>query len=422
MKNSTRFLLIFSALFFVTATAGQAVANPGIYDWPDAEVPVLVRTSNGVIFLSKDKKPTRAYSWKASNIGEGFDSLYAVDLNKNGRVELVGAGKPVFFLDSKSNPMWQLEKGCKQTMLGSFISSNNLDIACNDGKTLKVYTYDGQFAWELNAGKRIEDCRVGDHSGDLKPDFECKFAGSKSWVRVDSSGKVLVASVDSPEIEAGGAVDGALEPVDPKLLSGEEGVDLNLDGNADQVLSVDGNNLLIGSKASDKPVKSVKLDGKAVSALVKDLDLDGKNEIVVLTNKSIFVMDAQGEDVQKFSASTRKYKRKPLAKFESVYSNYFADNDKAADAVRAQQDALSKCYAKRVKSSQFAGIGRLILKVSVDHDGKLKGVETVHSGINDKKIVACAQSALKKAKYPKAESEDALGTINVNMEYTFWDE
>lgn len=100
MKNSTRLALMIASLFFVAATAVQAFADPGIYDWPDAEVPVLVRTANGIIFLSNEKKPWRAYSWKEGNMGEGFDSLYAVDLNKNGRPEVVGAGKPVFFLDS----------------------------------------------------------------------------------------------------------------------------------------------------------------------------------------------------------------------------------------------------------------------------------------------------------------------------------
>lgn len=407
MKKSTCAALFISSLFFVTATAAPAFADPGIYDWPDAEVPVLVQNKHGVIFLSNKKEPWRAYTWKQNNKGEGFKSFYAVDLNKDGQPEVVGVGKPVFLLAANSDPMWQLEKGCKQTMIADFVSDKSLDIACSDGEDIKVYTFDGQFAWKSSPGKRFEACRVGDQSGDLKADFECKYRGSKSWVLIDSSGKVLVQSKETPDIEEAGADIGALKPVELKSLSGK--------------VSVDGNSLVIGSKAADKSATRVKLDGKATSVLVKDLDKDGKNEIVALTAKSIYVMDAKGANLKKFSASAKRYKRKPLAKFESVYSNYFADNDKAAEAVRTQQDALSKCYARRVRESQFAGIGRLILKVSVDHEGALKSVETVHSGINDKKIVACAQKALKKGTYPKAESEDALGTINVNMEYTYRD-
>jgi len=422
MKKSTRIALVLSSLFLVAATAAPAMADPGIYDWPDASVPVLVRTQSGIIFLSSEKKPWRAYSWKQGNIGEGFESFYAVDLNRNGSYEVVSAGDPVFLLDSAANPMWQLEKGCKQTMLGSFVSPRNLDIACNDGNTVKVYTYDGQFAWQLTPGKRIEDCRVGDHSGDLKPDLECKFRGSKSWVRVDSSGKVLVASTETPEIEPGGAVEGALEPVAVKLPIEKQPVDLSGSGSEEQLLSVQGNIVQVGSKGAERPEHSQKLDGDILSVLIKDLNNDGKKEIVALTPKSIYVIEHDGKEMSKFSTSTKSYKRKPLAKFESVYANYFADNDKAGDAVRALQDDLSKCYAKRVKASQFAGIGRLILKVSVDHAGKLKDIETVHSGINDNKIVECAKSALKKGSYPKAESDAAPGTINVNMQYTFWDE
>src|SRR5690554_6790879 len=415
MKKSTRIALILSSLFLVAATAGPALADPGIYDWPDANVPVLVRTSSGIIFLSNEKKPWRAYSWKQGNIGEGFESFYAVDLNRNGSLEVVGAGDPVFLLDSASNPMWQLEKGCTQTMLGSFVSPRNLDIACNDGKTVKVYTFDGQFAWQLTPGKRIEDCRVGDYSGDLKPDLECKFKGSKSWVRVDSSGKVLTASAETPEIQPGGAIESALQPVEVKLPIDGQAVDLDGSGSASQRLSVAGNSVTVGEQ-------SQKLDGDVISVLIKDLNKDGKKEIVALTKKSIYVIEHDGKNLSKFSTATKSYKRKPLAKFESVYANYFVDNDKASAAVRTLQDGLSKCYAQRVKASQFAGIGRLILKVSVDHEGKLKDVETVHSGINDKKIDDCAKSELKKGSYPKAESEDAFGTINVNMEYTFWDE
>jgi hypothetical protein len=395
MAKFRRVFRTFSALvlaaFAVSMAAAPAAAETRVYDWPDDEMPVVVQNDDGLIFLSKQKKPWRAYAWDQENAGEGFDTVYLVDLDKDGSPEVVGAGEPMFLLQSNSDPMWLLEEGCKQTIIADFVTNDKLDIVCNDGRKLRAYTYDGQFAWELSLGKRIEACRVGDHSGDLKADLECKYRGSNKWARIDSSGKVLTKSTDTPEIPEGGA-------------------DLDLVAPAD-------------SKSSAKIVPAgVELDGKALAALAKDLDGDGKNEIVAVTEKSIYVMSEDGKEVKKYPASADDYTRKPLAKLNNVYANHFADDKKAGEVVKGLQDSLSKCYASRVRANQFAGTGLLILKVQVDHKGETTDVSTVHSGINDSKIEKCAQKALKRGDYPKAESEKTPATINVNMEYTFWDE
>ncbi len=392
MKHSTRMALICSLILSSMALASTASAKGSkakVYDWPDSEMPVLVTTDSGLIFITNKKRPHRVYSWHEHNDGKNSKHVYLVDLDKDGSYEVVGAGKPTFVLHTNSDPWWQLEKGCDQTIVADFVADDKLDVFCNNRKSMKVYTYDGQFVWELSLGRRIDYCRAGDHNGDLKADLECKFHGSSHWARVDSSGQVTAKDLDAPEIPEG-AVD--LDEATPAPTD----------------------------DALKKAVAKVKLDGDLEAGLVKDLDGDGKKETVAVTKKSIYVIAADGKTFKKYPASTHKYKRKPFAKLNSVYANNFKDTDKAQKVVNGLQDKLSKCYASRVRHNQFTGTGQLLLTVNVNDKGKVTRIDMLHSGIHDKKVESCAKKVLKHGDFPKATG--GTGTVNVNMKYTFQDE
>jgi hypothetical protein len=421
MKHSARIIFIASSLLLSTTVAATAAAETNVYDWADSDMPVLVENDSGLIFITKEKQPQRVYTWKANNSGEGFQNVYLVDLDADGSPEVVGAGKPTFVLKNNSDPMWQLEKGCDQTIVADFIADDKLDVLCQNSREIKAYTHDGQFVWELSLGRRIESCRAGDHNGDLKADLECKYKGMKKWARVDAAGEVLAAEISEPEISEGG-VDLDLASASKKeLIEGKEHFDLDGDGHADERLTAHEGALVIGSKAKDGPIARVELDGTAKAGLVKDLDGDGKKEIVAVTDTSIFIISHDGKSSEKFAASAKKYKRKPLAELNSVYANGFADDAAAQKTINELQGELSKCYASRIRTSNFTGTGQLILQVNVDAEGKVGGVNKVHSEINDDKIEGCAQKVLKKGKFPKA-AEGGSGSVNVNMKYTFRDE
>jgi hypothetical protein len=409
-------LLVVSILGLATS----ASAETNVYDWTDSDMPVLVVNDSGLIFITKEKKPQRVYTWKAGNEGEGFKDVYLVDLDGDGSSEIVGAGKPTFVLKTNSDPMWQLEKGCDQTIVADFVADDKLDVLCQNSREMKMYTHDGQFVWELSLGRRVEHCRAGDHNGDLKADLECKFRGMSKWARVDAAGEVLANEISEPEISEGGVELNEASASSKELLSGKEHMDLDGDGNADERLTADGNALVIGSKAKDTAIGRVELDGKAQAGLVKDIDGDGKKDIVVVTDKSIFLISHDGKSSEKFSASANTYKRKPFAELNSVYANGFEDDAAAQQTVNELQGKLSQCYASRIRNSKFTGTGQLILQVNVDEKGKVKGVNKVHSAINDKKVESCAEKVLKKGDFPKAEG--GSGSVNVNMKYTFRDE
>jgi hypothetical protein len=400
--------------------AATATAETSVYDWSDSTMPVLVENDSGLFFISKEKKPQRVYMWKATNEGEGFEHVYLVDLDGDGSREVVGAGKPTFVLNANSDPMWQLEKGCDQTIVADFIADDKLDVLCQNSREMKAYTNDGQFVWELSLGRRVESCRAGDFNGDLKTDLECKYRGMKRWARVDAAGEVLDSEVSEPRVSEGGVDLNLASSSSKDLLAGKEYIDLDGDGHADENLTADGDALVIGSKAKDTAIARVELGGKAQAGLVKDVDGDGKKDIIAVTDDSIFIISHDGKKKEKFAAAANKYKRKPFAKLNSVYANGFTDDDAAQKVVNGLQGKLSKCYASRVRRNKFTGTGQLILQVNVDDKGKIKGVNKVHSAINDKKVERCAQKVLKRGDFPKAKS--GSGTVNVNMKYTFRDE
>lgn len=390
MKNTIRIVLIALSLLFSSALATTATAETKVYNWPDSDVPVLVKNDSGLIFITGEKRPHRVYTWKARNDGEAFDNVYLVDLDGDQSYEVVGAGEPAFVLEPNSDPMWQLEKGCDQTIVADFVADDKLDLLCQNSRSMKVYTYDGQFVWELSLGRRIDHCRAGDYNGDLKADLECKYRGMKKWARVDAAGEVLAKELTEPEISEGGVELDQASPVEV-------------------------------SDAVKKTAKGAGVEGKLEGGIAKDLDGDGKAETVAVTGDAIYVIEADGKTKKKYPSSAKKYKRKPFAKLNSVYANNFEDNAKAQKVVEDLQDKLSKCYASRVKRNRFTGTGQLILQVSVNKKGKVAGVNKVHSAINDSKVEGCAKRVLKRGDFPKA-TEGNTGTINVNMKYTFRDE
>ena len=50
-----------------------------------------------------------------------------------------------FVIGGDAAPRWFDKKGCKQGVLADIVADSKLDIACHDGKELKVLTFDNQF-------------------------------------------------------------------------------------------------------------------------------------------------------------------------------------------------------------------------------------------------------------------------------------
>ena len=397
------------AVLCAAASASAEGDDVKLYDWPDETAPVMIVSDGGVIFLHRDGAPYRAYDWRGSDV----ESAHVTDIDRDGQPEVIGVGRPTFAVDSTADPMWSLKKGCKIGLVADIVADNKLDLMCSDGREIKVYTHDNQFVWALSIGRRFTSCEAGDTNGDLKADLECKI-GSRI-ARIDGEGKLITAEAEESMIPE------ASEPYEPFAAVGEEVLtsdptfDLDGDGEAGESLLVEGDKLIL--RAEGKPaLATIELGAKPQAALVKNLDGEGPAEVVVVAGGKIWVVDGEGRK-DSYSLQAKKYGREPLAQLQSVYANGFADDAAAKAKVEQLQDDLSSCYARQVKRSEFAGSGKLLLKLSVDGEGEVTGVERVHSEIADKSVVQCAMKKLEGVEPGAAEGDSA--SINITMTYTF---
>ena len=412
------------------AFAATATAQGGeIYDWKSEEAPVLVHNESGLIFLSDDKKPWRAYQWDRAD-GDKKRGLYLVDIDKDGETEVVGAGDPTFALHPSSNPAWSIEEGCEQVIVANFAADDKLDLMCNQGTEIHIYTHDRQKVWSLDLGVRLDWCRADDLNGDLKMDLECKYGDRDAYIRLDAEGDILAQESEETEMEDGAISHEEAMPVGAGILKGEQEFDLNGDGAAEESLLADGEALVVQSRSQKKAVARIELGGKARAALVKNLDGEGNPEIVALTDSEIIVEKHKGEKLGTYSADAGDYRRYPVAEFESIYARKFEDNEKAQKVVKGAKEELAKCYERRVRGSLFVGIGQVIFKVYVDGEGKVTNIERMHSAIRDQKVESCAKGILEDLEYPKyggnkegdeKEGEGGSATVNVVMKFTFAD-
>jgi hypothetical protein len=401
-----------AATFTLTASASAQ----DVYAWPDKATPVVVHNESGLFFVGKDKTVWRAYTWKQAT-GKKSDPLQILDLDKDGNLEIVGAGKPTFVLKSNSDPIWFDKNGCDQVLTGDFTADDKGDVVCIRGNKIRMLTHDNQMVWEVSIGKRFDWCRGGDVNGDLKNDVECKLRGKNSYARFDgSSGEVLTPGSDDEQVTDND--EAAIQPMDGDSIAGKTMHDLNGDGTAEESFLADGKAFAIQSRSAKKALGRVEMKAEPVAIHAVDLDGDKKLEVVAVSDKEIVITDATGKDPKSFSASGRSYKRKPVAQLDSVYANGFADDAAAKKAVEDNNDKLDKCYASAVRKNQFAGTGRTLVKIDVDDKGKVKSAQKLHSDLADSGVVKCAVKVLEKAKYGNA-AEGGTGMVNVTITYTF---
>ena len=386
-----------------------------LFDWADKEVPAVVLSQGNLVFIGKEKVPTRVYSWKAAK-GKNKKNAYLVDMDGDGKADIVGAGKPMFVLNSTSDPVAFHKKGCAQALVADFTADNKNDIACINGGNITVFTHDLQLAWTSKINKKFSFCRAGDVNGDLKADLECK--QGKMWTRFDgSSGDLLAGSTDTEEVS--NPLNPGINAADASVLDGKLMFDFNADGTAEESLLKDGNAVAIRSRSLKKGLGRIELKSAPITALVKDLDGDKKLDIIIVTKNQIVIASPDGKS-KSFSLNAKKYKRSPIAKLDSVYGNGFeSNNDKAQKAVTAVNGKLSKCYASQVRKNQFAGVGKMLVEATVNKKGKVTHVTEHHSSLADKKVGKCVRGVLKKLKFPEATTDTA--SINISMTFTFRD-
>jgi hypothetical protein len=396
-----------------------------LYDWPAKEAPVMVHDAGSVVFIGADREPYRAYSWDAAD-GDKIKSTFIMNLDNEDGDDVIGVGKPTFALKTNSDPMWNIEAGCDQLIIANFYEADDrLELMCRRGTTISILNDQKEKVWSTNMGVRMDWCRAGDINGDLKADLECKYRGREAYVRIDSSGEFITQESEETKLTDSDVSHPRPDPVDASgLLSGKDTVDLNGDGQRNETLNAKGSKLVFGSTAKKEPTATVDLGGKITTALVKNLDGEGTQEIVAIAGDKIVVLSGAGEKLGTYAADAREYRRYPVADLQSVYAQGFTDNAKAQKVVEEAKKKLGACYERRVRGNLFVRIGEVIMKPHVDADGDVTNVEKIHSGIRDKQVERCATNVLEDLDYPKASTEDGndgKANVNIVMKFTFAD-
>jgi hypothetical protein len=415
------------AVGLLVAASSASAETPEIFDWSHEKAPVLVHTEGGLVFLGKDRAPRRAYDWDRAE-GDKSQSLFLPDLDGDGNYEIVGAGDPTFALHESSNPAWSIEDGCDQAIVADFAANDKMDVMCQDGDAIDIYTHDDQKIWSAELGVGLEWCRAGDINGDLKADIECKLDGRDKYTRIDvNGGKLMTQSSEEVELDKGTVELEEASPVDSKVWTGTKEFDLNGDGTAEESLKADGSAIVIQSRSKDKAVARIELDGEVQAALVKNIDGKKTPEIVALTNDEIVVTDAEGETLGTYPVDADDYERRPVAAIDSIYARGFKSSKKAQKVVREARDQLAACYSDRIEGGLFVGIGQVIYKTHIDDEGGVERIEKMHSAIRDREVEGCAEDVLEDLEFPSpAKKEEGEGrkkaTVNITLKFTFADE
>lgn len=376
---------------FLAASSAFAKSSDELYVTGDEKAPVLIHNSSGIIFLGSSLDVYRTYAWKQAKQNEFGYSLYVVDLDKDGKKEIIGVGHPTFALYADSDPMWADKAGCDQVLIGDFAADEKLDLACVLGTRVRILTYDHQMVWELNLGKRIKGCRAEDLNGDSKLDLECVSPGKKPYSRLDGNTGAVIA-IDSDEGKISGEVTRLNSPVEA-----------------------------VAADAIPEELKARKPKGTPVALVQQDLNKDSYQDSVLLTDKQIVVENGAADGAKTIAihdANAKKYKRAPIAILQSVYVNGFEDNKATEQLARDLQPKLAKCYAKAVAKDAFSGSGRLIITTTVDDAGKVKDVQRIHSSLSGNQTSTCVTSLLKKSALGKS-AEGATGELNLTILYSF---
>ena len=406
-------------MVLMMGSASVAGAQGALYDWPDADAPVLVETSSGLIFLSKEGKPFRVFAWRM-NGGEWDQAVRLIDVEGDGAPNIVGSGTPSFVLQASGEPVFNLEEGCQQVALGRMTGARGHDVVCVRRREIRAYTGDGQFAWSVSPGRNVEFCRTGDITGNGRDDVECKYQGRESYLRIGNDGAILAESGEQSLLADAARQFQFASPVGEAVWTGEESFDIDGDGRAAETVHVEEGAVVIRKSGAEEPVARIAVEGDVQSVAVKDLSGEGALSVVVLTSRGLYVAQDGGQEVERFAVDASRYRRVPYADLVSVFARGFGEGDEEArQAVRDLQDRISQCYGQRLRSNAFAGSGRQMLQVTVDGSGGAS-VQQTASQVGDRQVETCARQALERGSYPAAEEESA--TVNVNIMFTFRDE
>jgi len=303
----------------------------------DGHKDIVAALSDGTVIVYDGVTRAKIATWATA---PQLEALAVADIDGDGKLEIVTSdGVKVFVYDCVTGGLkWSLSKGGGSSIaIGNVDADSHLEIVTTSTGG-KGYVIDGAtqtVKWEYvdGFGARVA---LGDLDGDGKQEI----VGASSWYKItvfdaerktpswevttsENISALLVADVDGdgiPEIIYGDAQWGPVHGIDARTHtqkwsisnpdSGVSGIavgDVDLDGKNEVLFGAGGNStgadyLYVGDPLSGNlKWQSVEADGPYSAVAVGDIDSDGRDEIVMVSNRSdsgygegiIHVFDAQ---------------------------------------------------------------------------------------------------------------------------------
>jgi hypothetical protein len=376
----------------------------------------MAASNRGLVFIGEDLTNFRAFRSEALD-GDGRAYLWIRDIDQDGGDEYVFAGDPSFVLDGGGDPLFGLLSGCADFALGNILDDPVEEIFCRSGNTISVWYFDGQFLWEYSlTGRRIRGCTVDDSDGDEALEFGCET--NDNWLLIDLGNNDPVQELgDNPQEDATIETTEAWEAETRALLTGEQTVDLDGDGRANETLFWNGGALnLIGSDGAT--MGSASIPGEIYSVVVGDLNGDGVPEVFAGGVGEVYVIGNDGTILSTVNANPGSLDRTGRVTITAANANGLDDSaaETTMAAVETELGRVERCYASQMGSDQFVRVGTMFFELSVD-GGRVSSARRIHSSIANSELESCVSGALERIRF-----SGGSGTVSVRLGFDFVDQ
>lgn len=411
MKSAVFRLLLAGALC-AASTAGHAAEGAVTYLGLTGtdETPLLaVGSDRGMVFIGADFLPYRAFS-HTQTAADGVEQpfLWVDDVDNDGDDDFVGAGNPSFVITNEAEPLWGIAGGCDQFFVGNFADDRALEVACREGGTVRILSWDGQLylAWE-GSSRTLGTCYADDFDGDNYDEIQCGLTNG-NHVSFD----LAYAEPEEVEQPVAEAPNTGVSTASLQAAVSGQGVDI---GGQSVALSYEPGAIRFGDT-------TVAIGSSGIhSALVADLNNDGTNELFVGGNDEVYVISAEGTLLHTIPTNPDGFSRESRVTIRTATANGLQDSDR--DSVRATLEAdlarVDQCYVSRMGNDRYTRTGEMLFELTVSESGSVTRATRRHSTLQNEDLEDCVENELEDYTFSPATS--GTGVVQVMIDFDFVD-
>lgn len=418
MKPATVFAALIPALVLVLPAQAEAGPNTieQLYaiDTGKARL-VLASSPAGMVIFNDALEVYRIYRYGL--LGKKPTArLMVVDLDGDGRPEIIGIGKPTFGLDATGNPLWDFPDGCSELAVGDLLGTPEKEVACIHGKSLTVLACDGSPSWEVQLSSTGMSGLAAGLLGTTDGKDGLEFNVGKEILRFKGDGTPLgnefteraTTPVDLLELQRAESAG---------LLDGSTQLDLDGDGVAEDSLLAEGSKLSLRFKGKQEPVV-YELPGGRILAVAVGEGFGDTPLIVVGGEGRVAFLGADGKVKKETAIDLLRASRSPKVEVVGVNAVGFELRENVGKTFDASREQVAACYEKRHKAYGLTRQGKTMFKFDVSDKGKVTAFETLYTTLNDSEVNGCIGRIVKGLTFPKPSEPGAHFTADLLFTWT----